>query len=98
MHHVCYSHVQHTHKQVDNAPCPAYEYLEIVVPAYGCSGEGDAGACIERKSEEWSFDTEVEGKTPNDLWGEYRRRLARSQAREKSKAEKDSKAREKSKA
>ena len=55
---------EHTHKQIDNEPCPKHQYLFVEIPKDGCGGEtddtededGESLDCLEYVDEQYVFE------------------------------------------
>ena len=63
---ICYGHISHTHKQVDNAPCPDYKLENVVAPGQGCQVQ--PWNCPKEHRTEYAFETEQGGMTISQQW------------------------------
>lgn len=67
---MCYPHVEHTHKQVNNKPCPYHEVRELVVAGRGCE-EGIPNRCLKLDREEYTIESEESGVTAEEQWSRH---------------------------
>jgi hypothetical protein len=56
---ICISHVEHTHKQIDNNPCPKIEKRFIETKGGGCDFDVP---CEMKKEEKWVFASWTKGR------------------------------------
>jgi hypothetical protein len=67
-HYICYQHVEYTHRQVSNDPCPFYKFETQATSEQGCQNQGDIKKCTRKHETDYVFETEVEGKSATQLW------------------------------
>lgn len=91
-HNVCYDHIQHTHGQTDSARCSKFEEVKFYVAGRACEGALTRDRCALEKTEEFNFDSETWGVSPQMKWqGKWAKD---GEAEEEKKKEKEKKAEE----